>query len=90
MMKGRLVLLAALAIAGCSRQVAVPTEAQFEADPKLLSEWMEKCTHGEYSNLSLDESARMCDSAQAASRAVVRRKAASDSDRLFGEAATRH
>ncbi|WP_174278249.1 hypothetical protein [Sphingomonas bacterium] len=73
-------------IAGCSQPVQVPTEAQFEQSPNLLSAWMIKCQSGEYSNLGAEEKQRMCGSAQQAANVLLQREAARKADDSFSSA----
>lgn len=84
-MKKFTALAIVMALAACTKtaEVKVPTEAEFEANPQLLAEWMSKCTQGEYSNLSVDEHGRMCGSAQAASAALSAKSLAKKHEKLF-------
>ncbi|WP_231634759.1 hypothetical protein [Novosphingobium sp. KN65.2] len=82
-MKRWIVLFALMAVASCNKPVNVPTETQFEADPKLLADWMQKCTKGEYSNIGMDEHFKMCGAAQAASNAMVQKDLAAKHAKLF-------
>lgn len=88
-MRKAIVIAVALGIAGCSRPVTVPTEAQFEQSPNLLKTWIDKCQHGEYSNLGAEEKQRMCGSAQAAANVLTERQAAKAADDSFGNAILR-
>ncbi|QDK36001.1 hypothetical protein DM450_25150 (plasmid) [Sphingomonas sp. IC081] len=82
-MKKWIALSVLLAVAACSKPVQVPTEAEFEATPKMLSDWMQKCTKGEYSNLGIEEQSKMCGSAQAASNALLQKARAKQNAKLF-------
>jgi hypothetical protein len=88
-MRKTVVVAVLLGVAGCSQPVAVPTEAQFEQNPDLLKSWIDKCHHGEYSNLGADEKQRMCGSAQAAANVLTQRQAAKTADDSFGKAILR-
>ena len=88
-MRRAAVIALVFGIAGCSRPVAVPTEAEFEQSPDLLKTWTEKCQHGEYSNLGAEERQRMCGSAQAAANVLTERQAAKAADDSFGNAILR-
>jgi hypothetical protein len=88
-MRKAVVIAVVLGIAGCSRSVTVPTEAQFEQSPDLLKTWIDKCQHGEYSNLGAEEKQRMCGSAQAAANVLTERQAAKAADDSFGNAILR-
>lgn len=78
-----------IGIAGCSQPVTVPTEAQFEQSPDLLKTWIDKCQHGEYSNLGAEEKQHLCGSAQAAANVLTDRQAAKAADDSFGKAILR-
>lgn len=88
-MRKTVVVAVLLGVAGCSQPVTVPTEAQFEQNPDLLKSWIDKCQHGEYSNLGADEKQRMCGSAQAAANLLTQRQAAKAADDSFGKAILR-
>lgn len=63
--------------------VQVPTEAEFEANPQLLADWMKKCTQGEYSNRSVEDHSHLCGSAQAASAALSAKSLEKKHEKLF-------
>ena len=88
-MRKAVVIAVIFGVAGCSRPVPVPTEAHFEQSPDLLKTWIDKCQHGEYSNLGSEEKQRMCGSAQAAANVLTDRQAAKAADDSFGKAILR-
>ena len=83
------VIAVLLIVSGCAQPIAVPTEAQFEQSPDLLKTWIDKCHHGEYSNLGAEEKQRMCGSAQAAANVLTARQAAKAANDSFGTAILR-
>lgn len=82
-MRKRLSLALVLAIAGCTQPVQVPSESQFEKNPDLLKTWLDKCHHGEYSNLGQEETQHMCGSAEAAAIAKVQQQAGKEAADTF-------
>ena len=85
-MKPLIPLALIMALAACKPSepsVQVPTEAELESNPRLLVDWMKKCTQGEYSNRSFEERARLCGSAQTASAALSAKSLAAKHDKLF-------
>ena len=83
MMRIRIMLAVILGLSACSQSVQVPTEAQFDQNPDLLKSWLEKCRHGEYSNLGQEKTQHMCGSAEAAVDALVQRQSGKDTDDTF-------
>lgn len=80
-----------MALAACSKPVQVPTEAEFEANPKLLADWMQKCTKGEYSNIGFEEASKMCGSAQSASNTLAAKaRAKADADMFEANILRKH
>lgn len=82
-MKRRIIISGLLALAACTKPAAVPSEADFEANPKLLADWMQKCTTGAYSRLGAEEQSHLCGSAQSAAAAVAAKDLARKHDQLF-------
>lgn len=82
-MRKAIALFAVTILAACSKPVQVPTEAEFEANPQMLADWMQKCTKGEYSNLGLEEATKMCGSARSASNTLAAKANAKASSDLF-------
>jgi hypothetical protein len=82
-MRKTVALVAVTILAACSKPVRVPTEAEFEANPAMLADWMQKCTNGEYSDLSIEESSKMCGSVQSASASLAAKANAKASSELF-------
>jgi hypothetical protein len=83
MMKIEIVLATLLILGACTKPVQVPTEAEFEANPKLLADWMQKCTSGEYSSFNADEQLRMCGSARSASTVLAHKDISRKNAQLF-------
>lgn len=84
-MNKAIVLTVLLGVCACTKPIQVPTEAEFEANPKMLADWMQKCTKGEYSNLRAEEHSRMCGSAQSAASVLANKNLAKKHDQLFNQ-----
>ena len=70
-MRTRLTLFALVIVAGCQRQVAVPTAQELIGNRQLLAEWQAKCNSGEYSHLTAAEKANLCSTTHDASISVA-------------------
>ncbi|PZU06509.1 hypothetical protein [Sphingomonas sp.] len=82
-------VLALVVVAGCHRQVAVPTAQELINNRPLLTEWQVKCDTGEYSHLAATEKADLCSTTHDASMSVAAMKAGKQDSDFFGNMSKR-
>ena len=82
-------LLLSLFVAGCHRQIAVPTAQELIGNRPLLAEWQARCDTGEYSHLPAAERADLCSTTHDASISVAAVKAGQRDSDFFGNMSKR-
>lgn len=88
-MRAKFALVALVIVAGCQRQVAVPTAQELIQNRQLLAEWQAKCDTGEYSHLGAAEKANLCSTTHDASISVMEIKAGQKDSDFFGNMSKR-
>ena len=82
-MRAILCLCALTLVAGCHRQVTVPTASELIGNRPLLAEWQAKCDRGEYSQLAAAEKAELCSTTREATISVAEIEAGKASSNFF-------
>ncbi len=82
-MRAKLGLSVLFVLAGCQRQVAVPTAQELIGNRQLLAQWRGKCETGEYSHLVAAAKANLCSTTHDATISVAEIEAGKSGSNFF-------